>query len=75
MQSFINREIEVTNAIIDSQEEIESLGETITPIPYHGEQDEKNILCPICLIRDNIKRIGEYASDIAELTIDRAYKI
>jgi phosphate uptake regulator len=74
VQSFINNEIEATNAIIDSQEEIESLGETITPIPY-SEQDEKNILCPICLIRDNIKRIGEYASDIAELTIDRAYKI
>jgi len=75
VQSFINREIEATNAIIDSQEEIERLGETITPIPYHGEQDEKNILCPICLIRDNIKRIGEYASDIAELTIDRTYKM
>jgi len=75
VQSFINREVEATNAIIDSQEEIERLGETITPIPYGGEQDEKDILCPICLIRDNIKRIGEYASDIAELTIDRAYKI
>ena len=74
VKSFINREIEATNAIIDSQDEIKSLGETITPIPY-GEQDEKTILCPICLIRDNIKRIGEYASDIAELTIDRAYKI
>jgi len=75
VQSFINKEIEATNAIIDSQEEIERLGETITPIPYDGKQDEKNILCPICLIRDNIKRIGEYASDIAELTIDRTYKI
>jgi len=73
VQSFINRELKSTNTIIDSQEEIERLGETITPIPYYGEQDEKNILCPICLIRDNIKRIGEYASDIAELTIDRAY--
>ncbi len=74
VQSFFNREIEATNAIIDSQEEIERLGETITPIPYDGKQ-EKDILCPICLIRDNIKRIGEYASDIAELTIDRTYKI
>ena len=75
VQSFIYNELKSTNAIIDSQKEIERLGETITPIPYRGEQDEKSVLCPICLIRDNIKRIGEYASDIAELTIDRAYKI
>lgn len=73
VQSFVNNELKSTNTIIDSQEEIESLGETITPILYYGEQDEK-ILCQICLIRDNIKRIGEYASDIAELTIDRAFK-
>jgi phosphate uptake regulator len=75
VQSFVNKELKSTNAIIDSQEEIENLGETITPIPYYGEQDEKKILCHICLIRDKIKRMGEYASDIAELTIDRAYKI
>lgn len=75
VQSFIYNEIEATHAIIDRQDEIEKLGETITPIPYYAEQDEKSILCPICLIRDNIKRIGECASDIAELTIDRAYKM
>ena len=75
VQSFVNKELKSTNTIIDSQKEIERLGETIMPIPYNGEQDEKNILCSICLIRDNIKRIGEYASNIAELTINRAYKI
>jgi len=73
VQSFVNNDLKSTNTIIDSQEEIESLGETIMPIPYYGEQDKKTILCQICLIRDNIKRIGEYASDIAELTIDRAF--
>ena len=30
--------------------------------------------CPICAIRESIKRISEYSADIAELTIDRVYK-
>jgi len=37
---------------------------------------EKNalIICATCSIRDSIKRIAEYAADIAEITINQSYK-
>jgi len=70
----LSKTVENINNIIDQQIEIEKLEETITPLPFFGEREEKPVLCKICTIRDNIKRISEYAADIAELTIDRAYR-
>lgn len=75
VQSFLSKEVDKTNAIIDEQKDIERLGDEITPLPFHGESEEKNVLCHICIIRDSIKRISEYAADIAELTIDSSYKV
>jgi len=75
IQSFLSKEVEKTNDIIDEQKTIERLGEKITPLPFHGESEEKNVLCHICIIRDSIKRISEYAADIAELTIDSSFKV
>ena len=74
VKSFLSINIEETNEIIDNQDEIEDLGNLITPIPYSGKIEERANLCPICAIRESIKRISEYSADIAELTIDRAYK-
>jgi phosphate uptake regulator len=74
VQSYISNTLDNTNEIIDRQKEIERLVETIIPLPYYGESEEKNVLCHICVIRDSIKRISEYAADIAELTMDRSFK-
>ena len=75
VQSFLSKKVDNTNDIIDEQKIIERLGEEITPLPFHGENEEKNVLCHICIIRDSIKRVSEYAADIAELTIDSSYKV
>lgn len=75
VQSFLSKQVDKTNDIIDGQNEIKQLGDDITPLPFHGEREEKNVLCHICIIRDSIKRVSEYAADIAELTIDRSYKV
>ncbi len=74
VQFFLSKSVDNTDKIIDLQNEIKRLEETITPMPYYGEREEKNVLCHICVIRDSIKRISEYAADIAELTIDRSFK-
>ena len=73
-QSFLEKNVEQVDEIIDAQSEIIRLGELITPIPYSGDIKEKATACPICAIRESIKRISEYSADIAELTIDRVYK-
>ena len=74
VRSFLDRDVEATHVIIDMQEEIERMEEAITPLPYYGDRHEKDILCHICVIRDSIKRVSEYAADIAELTIDSSYR-
>lgn len=73
--AFQSMSVDHSNEIIDVQEEVDRLEECITPLPYYGEREEKNVLCYICVIRDSIKRIAEYSADIAELTIDRVYKL
>ncbi len=74
VQSFLSNKLDDTKEVIERQREIERLEETIIPLPYSGESEEKDVLCHICVIRDSIKRISEHSADIAELTIDRSFK-
>jgi len=74
VDAYLSKNVEDANDIIDLQDKIEELGQSITPLPYSGESGAKEVLCHICVIRDSIKRISEYAADIAELTIDRTFK-
>ena len=71
---FISKDVYPTNDIIDKQKEVESLLVNLTPLPLFGESAETSILANIITIRESIKKISHYAADIAELTIDRAYK-
>lgn len=73
-QSFLEKNVEQVDSIIENQTVIIELGELITPIPFSGNLEEKAAACPICAIRESVKRISEYSADIAELTIDRVYK-
>ena len=75
VEAFLSRDLENINAIIDKQEAISVLEETIKPLPYSGDSSKKNEFCHVCIIRDSITRISTNAADIAELAIDNAYKI
>ena len=74
VQCYLARDIEPTNAIIDKQNEIDELNREITTRYIFEEPIETSILSHIINIRDSIMKIGNDAADIAELTIDRAYK-
>jgi len=69
------KDVGPTNEIIDKQKEIEDLYREITPLPYFGEPNETSILSHIITIRENIMKISHNAAHIAELTIDRTYKM
>jgi len=75
VQSFLSGDVAVTNEIIDNQKEIAESFIAITPLPRFGDPDETQTFLHIIFIRESIKKISEYAADIAELTIDRAYKL
>jgi len=75
VDGFMSKDVYPTNDIIDKQREVESLLEKLTPLPLFGESAETSILANIVTIRESIKKISHHAADIAELTIDRAYKL
>jgi len=75
VDAFLSKDLTNINAIIDKQESIVNLEETIKPLPFSGDSSKKDEFCHICIIRDSISRISTNAADIAELAIDNAYKM
>ena len=75
VEAFLSGDLDKINAIIDKQESVSALEETIKPLPYSGDSSKKDEFCHICIIRDSITRISTNAADIAELAIDNAYKM
>ena len=69
---FRSGSVEECGLIIDQQYELMKLARSITPFP-EIEVNEP-IFYPLFVIRDSILRIGDYAADIAEVTIDKAFK-
>lgn len=72
VQSYISRNLEQTNEIINNKKAINELYGEITPLPRF-QDSSSSILSNIIRIRENIMTIGNHAADIAELTIDRKY--
>jgi phosphate uptake regulator len=72
IEVFRERSVELCDMIIDEQYKLSQLARSITP--FVGISASEPIFYPLFVIRDSVIRIGSYASDIAELTIDKAYK-
>jgi len=74
VSGFLSRDLSDTNEIIDGQREIEDLFMRIMPLPSFGVDREFTPIYNLISIRESIKKISHYSSDIAELTIDCTYK-
>ena len=72
IEVFRSRSVESCDIIIDEQYKLTQLARSITPFPNILVGDP--FFYPLFVIRDSLIRLGDYASDIAELTIDKAYK-
>jgi len=72
IEVFRERSVELCDMIIDGQFKLSRLARSITP--FHEISASEPFFYPLFVIRDSVIRIGGYASDIAELTIDKAYK-
>ena len=75
VRCFLSSNVEPTNEIIDGESLIEDLYRQLAPLPLIGGEGSTSLLAHIISIRESIKRISQCNSDIAELTIDRAYKV
>ncbi len=72
IEVYRQRSVEDCDMIIDEQYKLSQLARSITPFPDITVGDP--FFYPLFVIRDSVMRIGDYASDIAELTIDKVYK-
>jgi phosphate uptake regulator len=73
VEGFFSKNVESSDEIIEEQKHIEKLDLDIASKSFLMEKNAL-IICATCSIRDSMKRIAEYAADIAEITINRSYK-
>lgn len=73
VKALFSNDASCSDEIIESQAKIERLDEDIASLAFLKEKSTV-VICASCSIRDSIRRIAEYASDIAEITINRSYK-
>ena len=72
IRAYFTRDIAASNDVIERLEKIEMMNQKLALSTI--SVTEALTVCMLCIIRDSIKRIAEYATDIAEITIDHAYK-
>ena len=74
VEAFFSNDTASSNEIIERQNFIEKLDRKIATWAFLHEKKNPIIICATCSVRESIKRIAEYAADIAEITINRSYK-
>jgi phosphate uptake regulator len=73
VDAFFSKKVESSDEIIEEQKKVSKMDSDIASKSFMTEKNAL-IICATCSIRDSIKRIAEYAADIAEITINRSYK-
>ena len=74
VNAFFSKDVPFSVEIMKQQKGIEKLDQEIASKAFMGEQKNAELVCAICSIRDNIKRIADCAANIAEIAINRAFK-
>ncbi|MCW4005215.1 MAG: phosphate uptake regulator PhoU [Candidatus Bathyarchaeota archaeon] len=71
---FFTKDIPFSVDIMKHQKIIEGLDVEIASKAFTGKPKSAELVCAICTIRDNIKRISHCAVSIAEISVNRAFK-
>lgn len=75
VKAFFSKDVAVSNEVIESQRKVERMDQEVASKAFMGKQENALTVCAICSIREDIKKIADCAADIAEIVINRAYKI
>ena len=71
--AFFSKDVPFSVEILKRQQMLEKLDQEIATRAFTGKQRNAELVCAICSIRDNIKRIGDCAGNIAEIAVNRAF--
>ena len=73
--AFFSKDVPYCVEILKKQVRIDQLDREIAVKTHTGRQKNAELVCAICSMRDNIKRIADCAASIAEVAINRAFKV
>ena len=73
--AFFSKDVIVAVEIMKYQKIIEQMDQEIAAKAFTGKQKNAELVCAICSIRDNIKRIADTAANIAEIAVNRSFKV
>jgi phosphate uptake regulator len=74
VNAFFSKDVPFAVDILNRQQKIEKLDQEIASKAFTGGKKNAQLVCAICSIRDNIKRIADSGATIAEVAINRAFK-
>lgn len=75
VKAFFSKDVAASNEVLERQRKIEKMDQEIASRAFMGKQKSALTVCAICSIREDIRKIADCAADIAEIVINRAYKM
>ncbi|MGA3289626.1 MAG: phosphate uptake regulator PhoU [Candidatus Bathyarchaeia archaeon] len=75
VDTFFSKDFSKSIEILRQQQGIEKLDQEIAARAFAEKQKNEELVCAICSVRDNIKRIADCAANIAEIAINRAFSV
>lgn len=72
--AFFSKDVAAAVEIMSHTQETEKIDVEIASKAFTGTQKSAELVCGICSMRDNIKRISHCAFSIAEMAVNRAFK-
>lgn len=72
--TFFSRDLNFSVEIMKQTQRIKVLDQEIANTSFLEER-RPELVCAVCSIREDIKKIADYAANIAEITVNRAFKI
>ena len=74
VNAFFSGDVPFAVEIMKRVQKIEKLDQEIATKSFMGKKNAE-LVCAICSIREDIKRIADYAANIAEIAVNRAFKV
>jgi phosphate uptake regulator len=74
VDAFFTKDVDAAVGIMKHRQKLEKLDVEITSKAFIGPHKSAELVCGICSIRDNIKRIAHCTFSIAETAVNRAFK-
>jgi phosphate uptake regulator len=74
VNAFFQHDLEFSVEIMKQTKRIEKLDQEIANTTFISNR-KPELICAVCSIREDIKRIAFYAANIAEVTVNHAFKV